>query len=73
MVEGIAVALFPSVADECGDQQQEGALGLVEIGDETIDDMILVAGGYHELCLAVEAVGVVALQPGEDVFKCLIA
>ena len=73
MVEGEAVAVAPAVADEGGDQQQEGALGLVEVGDEAIDDTVVVAGGYHQLRLAVEAVGIVALHPSEDIFKCLIA
>ena len=67
MVEGVAVALVPSVANEGGDQKQQCAFGLVEVGYQSVDNSILVAGGYHELGGTVETVSVVILHPLEDV------
>ena len=63
VVEGVAVAFFPGIAYECGDQQEQGAFGLVEIGDEAVDDVVSVAGCYHQLGVAVQMVGVVPLHP----------
>ena len=67
MVEGVAVAFFPGIAYECGDQQEQGAFGLVEIGDEAVDDVVSVAGCYHQLGVAVQMVGVVPLHPVKHV------
>jgi rod shape-determining protein MreC len=61
VVESVAVALVPSVANEGGDQKQQCAFGLVEVGYQYVDNSILVAGGYHELGGTVETVSVVML------------
>ena len=67
MVEGVAVAVLPGVADEGGDEEEEGAFGLMEVGYEAVDDVVLVAGSDEELGVAVEGVGIVAVEPIEDV------
>ena len=35
----------------------------MEIGDESVDYMVFVAGCYHQLCVAVQMLGVVPLHP----------
>lgn len=47
MVEGVLVAVVPGIADEGRHKEQEGTLGLVEVGDEAVDDMIGVPWGNH--------------------------
>ena len=47
VVEGILVAVVPRIADEGRHKEQEGTLGLVEVGDEAVDDMIGVPWGNH--------------------------
>jgi len=64
--EGVLIDLAPVVADECTDQKEKGALGHVEIGDDTLYIMITVTGSYDDLGAGVEYVGVVAVHPRED-------
>ena len=63
MVEGIAVALVPAVADKGRYKQQQGAARLVEVGYQVVDHMVAVAWCYHQLSLAVEVVCVMTLHP----------
>ena len=64
MGEGIVIDLAPIVADESADQEEEGALRHVEIGDDALYKMIMVAWGYDECGAGVEGVGAVEVQPG---------
>lgn len=66
MVEGEAVAVFPTFADEGGDQEEQGAFRLVEIGDETRDDMHSVRWGNHQRGAGFEAREAVAVKVVED-------
>ncbi len=43
MSEGIIVDVLPVAFDEGGDQQEQGAFGLVEVGDDVPDDLALFA------------------------------
>ena len=52
MRQGIHVDLFPIFANEAGDQQQQGATGLVEVGNEGTDQTIGIAGRDEELGVA---------------------
>ena len=69
MGEGIVIDLAPIVADESADQEEEGALRHVEIGDDALYKMIMVAWGYDDLCAGVEDVGAVEVHPGENGVK----
>ncbi len=70
MVESILIASLPLVADEGRHQKKEGALGLVEVGDYASDHVIVVAGGNHQLSVAIEEVCVVMVHPKEYVAEC---
>ena len=63
MGEGVVVAIAPTVADECGNQQQKGALGLMEVGNHSRYGTVFVAGGYHQLRLAAEVVDTIVAHP----------
>ena len=39
---------MPVVADDGGDEQQQGALGLVEVGDDALDHVVFVGGHNHQ-------------------------
>lgn len=64
--EGVVVDAVPVVADECPDEEEEGAVRLVEIGDESLDDLVGVAGLNHDLRLAVELVGLGVVEVAYD-------
>lgn len=69
MCKGIVVDFVPTVADECRDEQQQGAARLVEVGDEPLHDVPTVArhdddaGRRDE---TVEAVAVEIVDEGEE-------
>ena len=67
MVEGIAVAVSPVVANECRDEQKECASWLMEICYQSADDVVFVSWSNEELRVAEEGVGVVALHPLQHV------
>ena len=54
MGEGVVVDRAPVSADKSADEQQQGRLRLVEIGDELIDDMEGIAGFDHDLRLGMQ-------------------
>ena len=54
MGEGVVIDRVPIAADKSTDQQQEGRLRLVEIGDQLIHHMERIAGFDHDLCLGVQ-------------------
>ena len=62
MAERIVVDFPPVVAYEGGDQQEQGALRLVEVGDHFPDDAVLVARGYEDLRGAVQGFHPVAVE-----------
>ena len=35
----------------------------MEVGNQSVDDSVLIAGGYHKLCGTVESVGVMVFHP----------
>lgn len=63
MVESVAVAVFPGIAYQGRHEQQECALGLVEICYQTTDNMVFIARGYHQLGVAVKVVKTVVVHP----------
>ena len=71
VVEGEAVALVPALADQGGDQQQQGALGLVEVGDQPGDDAHLIRRCDHEGCGGLEARQAVEVEVVHDVLQGL--
>ena len=50
MGEGVVIDRVPIATDKSTDQQQEGRLRLVEIGDQLIHHMELVTRLDHDLC-----------------------
>ena len=67
MVESVAVAVFPGIAYQGRHEQQECALGLVEICYQTTDNMVFIARGYHQLGVAVKVVKVIVVHPLEHI------
>lgn len=67
MVERIAITCFPLFANQRRYQQQQGALGLMEICYQTIDDAVAVSWGNHELRFAVEIIGILVLHPAKNI------
>ena len=56
MGEGVVIDRAPIAANESADQQQEGRLRLVEIGDQLIHHVELVTRLDHDLCFAVKGI-----------------
>ena len=54
MGEGVVVDRAPVSADKSADEQQQGRLRLVEIGDELIYNMEGIAGFDHDLSLGMQ-------------------
>ena len=67
MAEGVVVDAAPVTMDEGADQEQKGALRLVEIGDEHLHNLVFIARGDDNLRAAVKYVLMVAVEPVEDV------
>ena len=66
MAQRIIIDGLPITADESADEQQEGRLRLMEIGDELIYDMKLIAGLDHDLGLGMECVLTGCIEVVED-------
>lgn len=73
VVEGVTVTVLPVVAYESGDEEKESAFRLVEVGYQAVDDAVFVTWGYEQLCVAIKGVGIVSVEPVEDVCECLNA
>lgn len=71
MVECKLIGFFPSVADQGGHQEQQGAFGLVEVGDQPSDDSHLVGGSDHQGGGGFYPLQLVLVEVGEDVLKGL--
>ena len=52
--EGVVVDLVPVALDEGADEEEQRGLGLVEVGDKHLDDMIVVAWGNDDLRAAMK-------------------
>ena len=55
MAEGIVVYLAPVAFDEGRHEQQQCALGLVKVGDDTLHDVERIARCYHDLRIGVQS------------------
>lgn len=55
MAEGIVVYFAPVAFDEGRHEQQQCALGLVEVGDDTLHDVERIARCYHDLRIGVQS------------------
>ena len=66
MGEGVGVDHTPVATDEGTDEQQEGRLRLVEIGDELVHDMEGVTGLNHNLGFRMKDILVRSVQPIEQ-------
>ena len=67
MAECVIIDAAPVATDEGTDEEQERALRLVEIGDEHIHNLVLIAWGNDNLSAAMKHVLLVAVKPGDDV------
>ena len=66
MSQGVVVNLVPVAMDEGTDQQQQRGLRLMEIGDEHLDNLIVVARRNDNLRGAVENRQLIAKHPVEQ-------
>ena len=64
--EGVVVDFAPIVAYERADEQQQRALLHMEIGDDSLYKMVVVAWGDDYLRGGVEGIGIVAVHPGQN-------
>ena len=62
MRQGIVVDLSPIPLHESGDEQQQGTLGLVEVGHHAFHDVVLVAWGDDDLRGTVQHLHVMPLH-----------
>ena len=63
MREGVVVDGVPVAFDEGADQEQQGALRLVEVGYQHLNDLVLVARSNDDLRTAMESSLVVTVEP----------
>ena len=66
MGEGPVVDAVPVVTDEGGDEQQERAVGLVEVRHHTADDAVAVAGSDDDTRGEDEGVLSLRIEIGEE-------
>lgn len=62
VLQGVAVDVLPIVSNERGDEQQECALWLVEIGDDALNHTRLVGRQDDEAGGAAQQVGLLRVQ-----------
>ena len=63
MREGVVVNRVPVAFDKGADQQQQGALRLVEVRDQHLHDLVFIARGNDDLRTAMESSLVVTVEP----------
>ena len=71
MSKGVVVNLAPIALHEGRHEQQQSALGLMEVGDDTSHDVECVARRNHDLRIGVQGWQFVTVEIGEDVLQCL--
>ena len=69
--ERIVIYLAPVALDEGRHQQQQGALGLMEVGHDALHDVERVARCYHDLRVGVQRRQVVAVKVVQYLLQCL--
>ena len=69
MTQCIIVYLFPVALHKSRDEQQEGALRLVEVGDYLFYNLIFVARGDDNLRTGVQRFHAVTVQVVQDVLQ----
>ena len=72
MSQGVVVYLAPVAMHEGADQQQQRRLGLMEVGDEHLDYLIVVARGDDNLRRGVEYGLTVTVVPRQHVLQRLL-
>ena len=72
MAEGIVVDAAPVAMNEGADQKQQGALRLVEIGDEHLHNLVFITWGDDNLRAAVKDLLMITVEPFEDVTNGLL-
>ena len=71
MSEGIVVDLMPIALDKGADQQQQRRLGLVEIGHQHLDNLVVIAWGNDDLSTAMEHLHGSGIHPVGQCPQCL--
>ena len=66
MTQCIIVYLFPVALHKSRNEQQEGALRLVEVGDNLLHDLVFITRGDDDLCAGVQGFHAVAVQVIEN-------
>ena len=71
IVKSVAVDLFPISVYKGRYQQEQGALGLVEIGYHHLHDVVLVARSYDDLGACLEHIKMMTVQVIQYILKRL--
>ena len=66
MAQCIIVYLFPVTLHEGRYEQQQGALWLVEVGDNLLHNLVFIAWGDDDLCAGVKSFHAMAIEVGKD-------
>ena len=71
MRQGIVIYLVPIAMQECTHQEQEGALWLMEVGNQHLDYLIGVTWRYDNLCAGMKCLQSVSVQVINNRLYCL--
>ncbi len=66
MLKGMVIHLSPVRADECGDEQEQGAFWLMEVGDEPGRKLEAVSGGDEDAGIAFQGVLLFGMEAFEQ-------
>ena len=68
MSEGVVVDLMPVAFDKGAHEEKQRGLGLVEVGDQHLHNLVVIAWSDDNLGAGVEDVEVVGVHPGQETF-----
>ena len=68
MSEGVVVDLMPVAFDKGTHEEEQSGLGLVEVGDQHLHNLVVIAWGDDNLGAGMKHVEVVGVHPGQETF-----
>ena len=69
MAQCIIVYFLPVTFHKCRDEQQQGALWLMEVGDNFLHNLVVVTRGNDDLRAGMQGLHAVAVQIVEDALQ----